>query len=651
MNHHSKSEEERALSSNNKMSLQKHDPRDHKNRVPDGRLPRVRQGSTISKGTPTTSGHSSISSRRESLWDTVRERAEAASSSQAAFEDTTRCRCPSEASHPSYQPHVRSPENEPPRNRGTSLAIIFLVIVTILALLYYVLRTSDSEHITVEAKWSSYRGLKSEFEGKQVFTFLGIPYGADTSGSQRFREPHIVSPPEALSLDVTKQQPSCIQARLRTTRWSSDEQQYPTSEDCLRLNVWTPSMATPMHTPKTVLVFLYSIDFKWGSNRDYDATPLSVLGDIVVVIPNYRLHALGYLGNGSGDAPGNMALYDQLLALRWVRENIASFGGNASSIVLHGYESGAVSIGYHMLSPMDNWVKNFPRLILQSGSPYQLLKANTPVSKVLYAMGCTRGGWECLRGISAERFATEGFYHSFDYRPASESNYLPVHPQQLLENSPIKNKQVLLGNVLDEGSFLLEVHKLGMNGGVDMQAEAMITVHVKNQVRAAGILSFDSIRQRYVNETTWVTDIGNAAAKEIFGDVFFNCPVQYLAEHLAEHGSTTYKYVWAHKPSFGPWAREDFGPTQYDDLGFVFGRPLLYATDSTAEEAELSRRTINLVSDFAKTGSVPAINGTPWPQYSQAKPVAVVIHTDGFSLSSTFRAERCSFLREYIIIH
>ncbi|XP_064488349.1 acetylcholinesterase-1-like [Ornithodoros turicata] len=596
-------------------------------------------------------------SSKESIWHSSNlchaarggDKAEAASSSHPAFEDAARS--PGRLEHPFFQRHVRSTENEQPRNYGVVLTTMFFVILAVLGLVYYLLRSSGSQRTTVQAKWSSYRGLKNEFEGRHVFTFLGIPYGADMSGPQRFRQPQIVNPPEASSIDVTRQKPSCIQAPLRTTQWKSGgEKQDPTSEDCLHLNVWTPSLPTnPTHAPKTVLVFLYSIDFKWGSNRDYDATPLSALGDIIVVMPNYRLHALGYLGNGSSDAPGNMALYDQLLSLRWVRENIEFFGGNASSIVLHGYESGAVSIGYHMLSPVDNMVKKFPRLILQSGSPFQPLKVNTPLSKVMDTLGCTEGGWECLRRVSTERFATERFYQLFDYRPNFQSMYIPESPYQLLENSPIKNKQVLLGNVLDEGSFLLEVHKLSMARGVEVQAETVITVHVKNQIEAAGIQSFDSARRQYVNNTVWNTDAGNVVAKEIYGDVFFNCPVQYLAEHLADHGSTAYKYVWTHKPSFGPWAREDFGPTQYDDLSFVFGRPLLDASCSTAEEEQLSRRTINIFSVFAKTGVVPSVNGTPWPHYSRDEPVVVEIGSQRLSLSSTFRAEQCSFLREYII--
>ncbi|XP_064457082.1 acetylcholinesterase-1-like isoform X2 [Ornithodoros turicata] len=606
-------------------------------------------GETMRSGA-TRTGH------RSSLWernsDSLEDALERVSAAQAAFEDSSRVRTISQPRGSTTKlqnlgPLPRSGAGTSTPLAGKILIVVLLLIISLLALLYHLLLSSDSNRVTVEAKWSTYRGTQGNFDGRPVFTFMGIPFGADMSGQRRFRKPQAVQAPEVLQHDATRAKPSCNQAPLVLNVGQKEETQSSaeTSEECLYLNVWTPSLPSRGSNPKTVLVFLYSIAFKWGSNNDYNATPLSALGDIVVVVPNYRLHALGFLE----DNPGNLALYDQLLALDWVRENIEAFGGNISSIVLHGYESGAVSIGYHMVSPHQHWVKNTSRLILQSGSPFQLYRNNTSMSYLVGILGCPSTGWACLRNMNTEEYRTPSFYRAFHFGPYFHSKYLPEHPHRLLRTTPIANKQVLLGNVLDEASFLTHVLMLRLRQGVNIIAEPMITLIVREELLAAGVEKFDSARQEYANDTIWNSNSGGDAAKELFGDAFFNCPVQYLAAHLAEHGSFAYKYVWTHKPSFGPWALEGFGPTQYDDLAFVFGTPLLEGSGATIQEHELTRRTIDLFSNFAKTGELPMVQGKPWPKYTMSDPSTVEIGAKELVLNDSYRVQHCPYLKGYIM--
>lgn len=110
------------------------------------------------------------------------------------------------------------------------------------------------------------------------------------------------------------------------------------------------------------------------SSDDLCPSFLSSLGDVVVVVPNYRLGVLGFLYDGTDEAPGNAGLYDQLLALEWTRQHIDSFGGNGSNIVLMGHGSGATSIGYYLFSMASNkssWTGPvLSRAILMSDSPF-----------------------------------------------------------------------------------------------------------------------------------------------------------------------------------------------------------------------------------------------------------------------------------------
>ncbi|CAN8006516.1 unnamed protein product, partial [Ixodes hexagonus] len=146
-----------------------------------------------------------------------------------------------------------------------------------------------------------------------------------------------------------------------------------TSEDCLRLNIWTPDSQCLRGGSscgnRTVVVFIHGGDFLYGSNAGYDGTLLSSRGDLVVAVPNYRLGFLGFAKGSAPDNPGNLGLYDQLSALRWLRANVGYFGGDAKRMILMGHGSGAASIGYFMLSRHEE-VLGVSRFIYLSGSPF-----------------------------------------------------------------------------------------------------------------------------------------------------------------------------------------------------------------------------------------------------------------------------------------
>ncbi|XP_064488784.1 acetylcholinesterase-1-like [Ornithodoros turicata] len=578
--------------------------------------------------------------------ESMRDILEHISVSQAAFEDSTRLRRFSSSDNPCGH-HLSETPHTTILSYSKLIICILLLIGGLGLLLLYLSRTS-SERTTVfiQAKWSRYRGFKNSFQGRPVYTFLGIPFGENTSGENRFRKANLVVP--SGTVDTTRQKPSCTQLPL-TILHKDYKESAMTSEDCLHLNLWTPSLPSPTYNPnKTVLVFLNGCAFKWGSNGHYDATPLSSLGDIIVIVPNYRLHVLGFLGDGSDEAPGNLALYDQDLALLWVRENVKYFGGNVSSLVLHGYEAGAVSIGYHMLSPIESWAKTSRRLILQSGSPLRLYKENTDLETVMHVLGCGEWGWPCLRQLEENIFREANVYRHLDFSPRFNSKFLPYFgPAHMIQAMPIKNKEVLLGNVANEASFTVELFKLQKSHVHELIGESSIAIFLKGELVRAGVTEFDAVRALYANDSVWASDAAGGVARAIFADAFFNCPVQYWAEHLASHGSTAYRYLWTHKPSFGPWAQRIFGPTQYDDLAFVFGSPLLNGFSHTDEE-ELSRRTIEMFSGFAKTGVLPRVNETQWPAYSKVDPVTVDIGLRDLTLKPAYRTSECSQLRKYL---
>ncbi|XP_037567188.1 cholinesterase [Dermacentor silvarum] len=166
----------------------------------------------------------------------------------------------------------------------------------------------------------------------EVYAFYGVPYGRNTGGRRRFAPPE----PALLRNEVIRadrRKPACPQfAQIAVL----DEITAGTSEDCLHLNVWTPSIlrCSTGCQQKPVIVFFYGRDFEHGFSdyQYYDGTTLSGFSDVVVVVPSYRLGVFGFLNANTTDAPGNVGLLDQQLVLSWVYSNIAAFNGDPNNV-------------------------------------------------------------------------------------------------------------------------------------------------------------------------------------------------------------------------------------------------------------------------------------------------------------------------------
>ncbi|TKY89464.1 hypothetical protein EX895_001995 [Sporisorium graminicola] len=202
---------------------------------------------------------------------------------------------------------------------------------------------------------TGYRDLRS-------FRFLGVPFGDAPVGSKRFM--HATPYTGNKVLDATNYRNACVQAAGPS----------PMGEDCLNLNIYTPTLGSSGSKKlKPVLVAIYGGGFVNGRNSvpAYDGGNLASRSDIVVVLINYRVGALGWLASDN-DLPGNAGLSDQILALKWVKEHIAAFGGDPDHITIGGQSAGAESVAallassaakglYHAAFMMSNpwvpWVK------------------------------------------------------------------------------------------------------------------------------------------------------------------------------------------------------------------------------------------------------------------------------------------------------
>ncbi|KAL1427431.1 hypothetical protein MTO96_017389 [Rhipicephalus appendiculatus] len=202
------------------------------------------------------------------------------------------------------------------------------------------------ENLTVSTNLGPIVGVTLQVLDKRVVAFYNVPYAQPPVGPRRYRVPHRHAPWKAIYNATEREDVRC--AQVAGGEYFEPHSNASAEEDCLQMDIFVPRKAYD-RTSKAIVVVLHGGGFRKGSNRHplYDGRWLAAFGDVVVAVPNYRLGPLGFLGAGEGkpDAPGNQGLWDQLLAVQWVRANAASFGADSGKITLLGVDSGAISAG------------------------------------------------------------------------------------------------------------------------------------------------------------------------------------------------------------------------------------------------------------------------------------------------------------------
>ncbi|CAK7199422.1 hypothetical protein SEUCBS139899_002102 [Sporothrix eucalyptigena] len=206
-----------------------------------------------------------------------------------------------------------------------------------------------------------------------VTIFRGIPFAASTAGENRWRAPQPAAAWNGVR-DCSQFGDMAPQLPPGPLYWT--EKPPSQSEDCLNLNIWTPTTKSDIGTAKyPVYVWIYGGKFLWGAGSDnnFDGTSLAAKGVIVVTF-NYRLGILGWLAHpqlsaecpNGHNASGNYGLQDQIACLQWIQRNITAFGGDPSKVTIGGQSAGSACVGLHLYGPQSKGL--FHGVISQSGT-------------------------------------------------------------------------------------------------------------------------------------------------------------------------------------------------------------------------------------------------------------------------------------------
>jgi para-nitrobenzyl esterase len=295
--------------------------------------------------------------------------------------------------------------------------------------------------------------------------FLGIPYAASTAGTNRWRPPQPAESWSPSVLDATTPPTNCPSIAFfgPTPSLSGDE-------NCLMLNIWVSN--PPPAKPAPVMVWLHTGAFT-GASANFAGTNGRRLAEetgMIVVAPNYRLGAFGFLVHPAlaAEAPngafGNYGLLDQRAALRWVRRNIAQFGGDPHNVTLAGTSAGGQSVGMHLVSPGSGGL--FHRASIQSAYPTSrwmtAAEASIQGQAFASALGCTDPTeiLACMRSqsrdvvLTALSQATQQVVEPPDrvfWEPVVDGVVIPAQPRRLFERGAFHRVPTIIGFTRDEG--------------------------------------------------------------------------------------------------------------------------------------------------------------------------------------------------------
>jgi para-nitrobenzyl esterase len=458
--------------------------------------------------------------------------------------------------------------------------------------------------------------IEGQFEDG-LYVFKGIPYAEPPVGKLRWMPPE---PRKSWRGIRQAHKFGAASLQIRTNYSDDLACKEVQSEDCLFLNIWTPKLDDAR---RPVMFWIHGGGFQSGAGSIplYRGDTLAKHGNVVVVTINYRLGVLGFLNlyevtHGKVPASGNQGLLDQILALEWVRENIARFGGDPGNITVFGESAGAMSAS--CMLGMDQARGLFQKAIPQSGGPNVVRPLGMVVKiagQFLEILGLKGKDVEELKTLPARKLLAAQRELALKaggvtpVEPLLDGRVIRERPMNKIWEGSASGVIVLGGANLDEPKMsLLQDPNLK---NVD---ETLLKAKVEKLVSGESERLITIYRQARSKRGISTTPYDILAA--IQADAMFRIPQIRVAEAQLKNKQKAYNYLFTWQ---SPYQGGILGACHTLELGFVFGHPSPHFCGSGPVVQKLSHSMQDAWTSFARTGDPSCESLGRWPEYGEKR--------------------------------
>lgn len=454
---------------------------------------------------------------------------------------------------------------------------------------------------------------------KRFAAFRGIRYALPPVGRFRFQKPSPFIAGSDMSFDVSNN------FNLQCAQFDTQTASIIGSEDCLFLNIYLSEHLLKSDSLWPVMFFIHGGALIEGSGIFDQYGPHYFMNrDIILVTINYRLGTLGFLSLGTSNVPGNAGLRDQVLAMQWVGDNIASFHGDPNCVTIFGESAGSQSVGLHLVSPLSQGL--FQRAILQSGTPTvswasaSQTEALTMASKLIQDLDCENSAvLECLQSKTVEELLLRSDKilnypvsdHGFVQDP-----YLPDDPEALFRLGKFDSEiDVMIGHTKDEGLYYLldlEPRVLAnpekwsdLRENFDIYGPSYLFEIKGREITANDIAKANQVVEFYIGSKENMNEEHLQGIIDMFSDAGFFYDDFRMIEYFLQHGLNPHFYVLSyegHHSYSEIYGVEPKGVSHADDLLYQWHNLFAFYNLTNEEDIAVRNVVLDAWTNFAKSG-------------------------------------------------